>query len=439
MRALLWTLVSAIAIGLVAVGGMIALPLRPSGPQTDLPGDYVPPPGAGLYAVRTADCVTCHTADGEPRFAGGRAIASPLGTIYSSNITPDPEFGIGKWSVDRFRAALRDGIGGDGHNLYPAMPYASYRKLSEEDIRALYAYVMNDVEPVAKPIPETTLAFPFDQRWGLRAWKWIALETPGFTPRFADPVLDRGAYLVEGPGHCGACHSPRDALFVQEGSDSTSDTFLSGGTVNGWSVPGLRAADSAPQVWSEGEMIDFLGTGRNSHAAVVGEMHAVVAASLQFLSAEDLAAIAAYLKHIGTGRARPPEDAEPPGKATTALLTAAKPGLPLGARLYLDNCTGCHAVTGKGAPGVFPELDGNSLVNAQRSRGLVEIILHGATMPSTAKRPAALHMPGFADRLSDRDVAELATFVRSAWSNAAGPVSAGDVATIRSERAEPDD
>ena len=438
MKTLLWMIAGLVSTGVIVVLAMIFVPLQRTPPQATLPSDFSAPPGAGVYAMRLADCAGCHTAEGGEAFAGGRAIPSPFGVIYSSNITPDPEFGIGGWSLAQFRAALYDGIGGEGHNLYPAMPSANFRKMSEADIRALYGYFMDEVQPVAVAAPRTVLAFPFNQRWGIRAWKWLAFEAAGFVPRFDDPVLDRGAYLVEGPGHCGACHTPRDVLFIQTAYDSSSEDFLSGGEIDGWSVPGLRSGGSAPQVWSQENIVDYLRNGRNSRSAVVGEMHRVVAASLQYLNDDDLVAIATYLKHIGIAET-PLRPVQPIlDEDTVALLTSADPGMPLGARLYLDNCNACHFVDGLGADGVFPELDGSSLVNAPLSKGLIQVILNGAGLPSTAERPAPLRMPGFAERLSDEEVAELASFVRSAWSNDASAVSPAEVAANRPTTAATD-
>ncbi len=417
----------------LALLAFIFLPVQTTPPQQALPGDYTIPEGAPEYVMRTADCAACHTAEDGDRFAGGRPIESPMGTIYSSNITPDPVTGIGNYTLDQFRSVLYDGMRADGAHLYPAMPYANYRRLTEEDVRALYAYFMDQVEPVSNEVPETNLAFPFDQRWGIRAWKWVALGDAGFTPPFDDDQLNRGAYLVEGPGHCGACHSRRNTFFAQAGYAAEDDAFLSGGVIAGWTAPDLRGARSAPQEWSREDLVAFLGSGRNSHAAVTGEMTLVIAESLQYLTNEDMEAVAAYLRHIGLdgpASGSPPER-EPETGDAEAILIAAEPGLDLGPRLYLDNCNACHFANGMGADEVFPELDGNSLVTADKSTGLISMILYGAALPSTAERPARLRMPGFGDRLSDDEVATLATFVRQAWSNRAGAVSSAEVADRR--------
>lgn len=386
----------------------------------------------GRYVALMGDCAACHTAtDGKP-FAGGLAIPSPFGEIYASNITPDPTYGIGGYTLAEFNAAVRQGIRKDGANLYPAMPYTSYAKISDDDIAVLYDFFVNEVAPVPEPVTKTALAFPFNQRWGVRSWNLINRPRQGFDPPFDDPVLNRGAYLVEGLGHCGACHTPRNELFAEKAYDASDAAFLAGGTLGNRSVPDLRGADSAAQKWSEDELVEFLATGRNTGSGVTGEMAIVVELSLQHATNEDLRAIARYLKAIGDDREKSRKRKE--SDNTTALLTAAKPDMPLGARLYLDNCGACHTVSGQGAPRTIPDLVGNSTVIAEDPAGLISIILDGARMPSTRKAPAALAMPGFAARLNDTEVATLASFVRSAWTNDAAPVDETAIEDIRTAR-----
>ncbi|MFD1910635.1 c-type cytochrome [Halodurantibacterium flavum] len=436
-----------VVLGLVGLAAFILVPPQTSGPQQALAADWEPAEGEGYYAMRLGDCAACHTAEDGEQFAGGRPIESPFGTIYSSNITPDPETGIGTYSLDEFRAALYDGVRQDGAHLYPAMPYDNYRLISETDVRAMYRYFMEEVPATRNEIPENELPFPFDQRWGIRAWKWISLPEAGWEPPFEDDVLNRGAYIVEGPGHCGACHSPRTAWYAQDGTTARDDNFLTGGMIEGWTAPNLRAPDSPPQRWSQEQLELILSTGRNAHASMVGEMALVVEDSLQHLTGDDITAIATYLRHIGSGGPAAGEPAplqEPDVTAferlaeneTSVMLTSADPGMSLGARLYLDNCNACHFVDGRGADEVFPELDGNHLVTAPEPAGLVHMILYGDALPSTEARPKRIRMPGFAHRLSDEEVAELATWLRTAWSNRADAVSAEDVADLRGEEPE---
>ena len=426
-------IVGAIAgLGTVMLLAIIFVPAVRTPPVTMLPASYQPPPEAGQRVAVAADCVACHTApDGLP-FAGGRAIESPFGTIYSPNITPDSTAGIGSYTLDEFRAVLYDGIRKDGTRLYPAMPYANYRKMTEEDIRALFAYIMKDVVGVAAVPSKTDLAFPYNQRWGIRAWAWLALPKVGFEPYLGNAKLDRGAYLVEALGHCGACHTPRNFIFAEKGYDSRSDSFLTGGMLGAWPTADLRARSNATQRWSKDELAEILSTGRNTTKGIGGEMALVVEHSLQSLRKDDLDAIVAYLKHVKqerdglAGRALRREPSE-----TVSLLTEPTSQLGLGARLYLDNCNACHLVDGRGAPGVFPQLDRNDIVTAPSPNGVVAVILTGTSMPSTARRPERLRMPDFGWRLSDGEVAALTTFVRRSWSNDAADVSAEQVATVR--------
>lgn len=452
MKTFLGIIAGLVVLGLIALAALVFWPLNLTEPDEITLADDVmtwPEVEDGDYphlAVIAADCSACHSAEGGAPFAGGRAFPTPMGTIYSSNVTPDDETGIGTYTLDEFRAALVDGVRSDGAQLYPAMPYTNYRKLAERDVKALYDYMMNQVEPVRNTPPDDEMTFPFNLRFGIRAWKWVSMPDPGFAGGSDDPVLARGAYLVEGPEHCGACHSPRNALFVQAGYDASDPDFLSGGELNGWPVPSLRGEDGAPARWSEDALAAYLRTGRNAESGVAGEMTLVVEHSLQELPDSDLDAIVAYLRALapnGGGndkgelvpadstRADALRDADD-GKGTIAMLTSADPdALDLGARLYLDNCSGCHFSDGRGSDSVVPRLDGNAIVNAQSPVAVIKTILDGATLPSTRQAPYALAMPGFAERLSDAEVAELASFVRHAWSNDAPAVAAETVGDHR--------
>lgn len=446
MRRSLRIIAGLAVVGIVALLAFIFVPVQATAPVSKLAADWKAEPGHGEYVMYASDCLACHTAEGGKPFAGGRPIASPMGTIWSTNITPDAKTGIGGWTLDQFRASLYDGLRADGTHLYPAMPYENYRKLTEEDVRALYHYFMNEVAPVENRVEETRLAFPFNLRFGMRAWNWLALSGPaGFTPVAAKPEIEqRGQYLVEGPGHCAACHSPRTALMTQDGVSAGEAAFLTGGMVGEWEAAPLRGPASASQLWSVEEMAAYLATGRNAHSAANGEMSLVVKHSLQHLTDRDNIAIAALLKGLDGGDvslpetfaakesiARAPAPADAAGEATAAMLTEASPDMPLGARLYLDNCAGCHFVTGKGAPEIFPELAGNTLVTSTETGPFLSVILHGTELPSTRRRPMRLRMQGYAERLSNAEVADLANFVRTAWGNDAPPVSAADVARQR--------
>ncbi|MDZ7279602.1 cytochrome c [Pantoea eucrina] len=380
----------------------------------------------GEYLSRLGDCMACHSVAGKPDYAGGLAIESNLGTIYSTNITPDVEHGIGRYSEQQFSDAVRKGVLPDGSRLYPAMPYPDYAKISDADLHALYVYFMKGVQPSSAQPQKTDLSFPFSQRWGMRLWNWAFTDEKPFQPiGGASAEINRGAYIVESLGHCGSCHTPRGLGMNEKALDSSDAQFLAGGSLNHWDVPSLRGLPR----WSTQEIVDYLQTGRNDQAAVGGEMKSVVEHSSSHMTDADLHAIAAYLKFLG---GNPPLQAANVQKqqATEATLTAAK-NLSEGERLYLDNCGACHFVTGKGAPGVFPALDQASIVNAQDPTGLIHTILVGAQQPFTAKAPSTLAMPGFGQRLSDDEVAKLATFIRQGWSNNAPAVTGDQVADVR--------
>ncbi|ALM54024.1 cytochrome c [Halomonas huangheensis] len=393
----------------------------------------------GEYLARAGDCVACHTAPGGKDFAGGLPLESPLGVIYSTNITPDLKHGIGAYSRDDFASALREGIRADGAKLYPAMPYPSYANVTDEDIDALYAYFMEGVEADDSQPPENDVGFPYNQRWGITAWNWMFADGELFQP---DPeqsdAANRGAYLVQGLAHCGSCHTPRGLLFQEKALDSSEGDYLSGEVLGGWLAPNIRAGGEGGhglQSWSEQDIVDYLATGRNDHNAVVGEMSSVIAHSTSHLNEDDLLSIAAYLQALPREADEDRQSASSP-EDTEALLTSAELGDDLGARLYLDNCNACHLANGRGAPQVFPSLVDNSLVNAEDPTGLIHVILAGARLPSTPNKPEELAMPDFGWRLSDDEAAELATFVRSAWGNHGSTVAADQVSEVRSELPE---
>lgn len=380
----------------------------------------------GEYISRLGDCSACHTSPGKAAFAGGLAIKSNLGTIYSTNITPDILHGIGKYTEQQFSNAVRKGILPDGSRLYPAMPYPAYVKINDEDMHALYAWFMHGVKPSAEQPAKTALNFPFSQRWGIRFWNWAFTSNKSFKPiAGASAKINRGAYLVEGLGHCGSCHTPRGFGMNEKATDSSDKLFLAGGDLNGWEVPTLRGIPH----WSQKEIVDYLATGRNDKAAVGGEMKSVIEHSTAYMTDADLQAIAAYLKFLG---GNPPQiiPDEKAAQLTAEKLTLAK-NLSTGERLYLDNCSACHFVSGKGATGIFPQLDQATIVNAQHPEGLIHTILAGARLPSTARAPSTLSMPGFAQRLNDQEVAELATFIRQGWSNHAAAVTTEQVKKVR--------
>ncbi len=388
----------------------------------------------GEYLARAGDCVACHTASGGKPFAGGLPMESPVGTIYSTNITPDKQTGIGEYSFEDFDNAVRHGIGKD-HTLYPAMPYPSYARVTDADMRALYAYFMHGVQPVNQANKPTDITWPLSMRWPLTAWRWMfAPEVKAFEPASGqDPVIVRGAYLVEGLGHCGACHSPRGigmqekALTAQEGA-----LYLSGGdAMEGWVGKNLRGdLRDGLGSWSEAQLVQFLSTGRTEHTAVFGAMSDVVTQSMQYMTQEDLTSIARYLKSL------PPVDVgQKPFKYDDTAYKALFNGddSAVGASVYVDSCAACHRTDGKGYAEVFPALAGNSALATKDATSLIHIILKGGTLPSTFKAPTPYAMPDFATRLTDKQVADVVNFIRNSWGNKAEPVTEKDVANVREE------
>ena len=396
----------------------------------------------GLYLARAGDCISCHTGPGRLPFAGGLPMKTPFGTIVSTNITPDRSGGIGDYTEADFARALREGVRRDGRHLYPAMPYTSFARIDDADMHALYAYFQRGVAPVASKPAETALPWPFSMRWLMVGWNFLYLEPGVYAPDAARGAeWNRGAYLVQGLGHCGECHTPRNSLTggVKSTSDRRGDSFLAGALIDGWYAQPLRHADrpTAAQ-WSSADLVAFLGTGRTAHTAAFGGMSEVVENSTQYLTREDLGAIASYLKTVGApvGSAMP--DLSPQAAAVAAadthpdtLKLRAGTVEGAGAMVYLNNCKACHRSSGAGAKGVFPSLSGNSVVNAKDPTSLIRIVLGGSAMPSTDRSPSALAMPGFGWRLTDGNVADLLSYVRTAWGNRAEPVTPAQVAAVR--------
>ncbi|MEX0295807.1 c-type cytochrome [Pseudomonas putida] len=386
----------------------------------------------GEYLARAGDCVACHTAKGGKPFAGGLPMETPIGTVYSTNITPDAT-GIGQYSFEDFDLAVRKGVAKDGSTLYPAMPYPSYARVKDEDMRALYAYFMQGVQPVTQPNKATDIPWPLSMRWPLAIWRGVfAPEVKAWqAPAGADPVVSRGAYLVEGLGHCGACHTPR-ALTMQEEALSPADgkQFLAGSApLEGWIAKNLRGDHKdGLGSWSEEQLVQFLKTGRSDRSAVFGGMSDVVEHSMQHLSDADLTAIARYLKTLPASN--PHDQPHVYDKHVAQALWNGDDSKP-GAAVYIDNCAACHRTDGQGYTRVFPALAGNPVVQTADATSLIHVVLDGGTVPATHTAPSNLTMPAFGWRLSDQEVAEVVNFIRTSWGNQGSAVSASDVKAIR--------
>jgi mono/diheme cytochrome c family protein len=386
----------------------------------------------GAYLARLGDCAACHSIEGRPPFAGGLRMQTPIGAIYTSNITPDRRYGIGNYTLADFDRALRFGVA-NGQTLYPAMPYSAYSKTAPDDVAALYAYFMHAVAPAAVPDGENAIAFPLSMRWPLTLWRWTFAPMPEpepFASVAGDAVLRRGAYIVEGLGHCGDCHTPRNAgLQVRAFAPADGAAYLAGAMVDGWYAPSLRNGDRTTiGAWSEAEIAQFLRTGTNRHGTAFASMNEVIANSTQYLNVDDATAVARYLKSVrDTGPGAGVFAADP---ATSRALRRGD-ATARGAMLYLDNCAACHRPDGKGYEGVFPALAGNPVLASPQPDSLARIVLDGMQTARTASTPAQFSMPAFATRLSDDEVADILTFIRSSWGNRAAAVAPADVRPLR--------
>ncbi len=388
----------------------------------------------GAYLARAGDCIACHTAGPQqPPFAGGLPLNSPFGIIYSTNITPDPTNGIGKYTLDDFSRAVRNGIARDGRRLYPAMPYASFTATTDDDIRALYAYFMNEVAPVNHKPPETKLPFPFNIRLSLIFWDFAFVKHERYKLHDdRDAQWNRGAYLVQSLGHCGACHTPRGLGFQEKAYTEASPVFLSGAVVDNWYAANLRG-DAAGGLgrWSEADIAAFLETGHGGQIAAFGSMIDVIENSTQYLHKDDLDAIAHYLKSLP---ARGERASYEPGTAAVAIKLSAMVTGEMehpGAGLYQSFCVKCHKETGNGEPGKFPKLAGNSIVLSENATSLIRLVLEGGKTAQTKKGPKPEEMPAFAKKLSDRQIAEVLSFIRNSWGNKASPVTTRQASSLR--------
>ena len=386
----------------------------------------------GEYLAKLGDCGACHSTPDNPPFSGGLKMALPIGAIYTTNITPDKTHGIGRFTLADFDRALRFGVA-NGHTLYPAMPFASYAVVSREDVKALYAYFEFGVAPAAVRNKKSDILFPLSMRWPLTYWRWAFAPKPKpfDSGAYADAAVARGAYFVEGLGHCGECHTPRGlALQVKAQNDRDGDAFLRGGPVENWYAPSLRGGgpDSIAE-WSESQIAEFLQSGANHSGIAFGSMSDVIVNSTQFLSAEDAAATAKYLKTLhdpeANARARFAYDERTDHELASGDATKR------GALLYLDNCAACHRPDGRGYEGVFPSLAGNPVVETDDPLSLISIVLLGSQTSRTSKTPAQFAMPASAWRLSDQDAADIISFIRGSWGNQAKPIEAPRVAALR--------
>jgi mono/diheme cytochrome c family protein len=381
----------------------------PNGPNADLVR-------RGRYLAIAGDCASCHTARGGRPFQGGLGLETPFGIIYSANLTSDRENGIGGWTDDQFYRAIHEGIAPDGKHLYPALPYPHFTIVSRAESDAILAY-LKTIPPIHYSPPGNRLPFPIDIRASLIGWNALNFSPHGFKGNPANsPQWNRGAYLVEGLGHCGACHTPKNVL----GAEISGQAYR-GAVIENWVAPDLTGNPrTGLGRWSKDDLVQFLRTGRNEHANASGLMGEVVAYSTSLLSDADLEAIATYIKSLPPS----PDQAVPQPQGQS---------MQRGSAVFFDACTACHLAGGRGQPGMFPPLKASAVAQQNDPIGIIRLILGGTRTAPTKSRPSFQSMPSFAWKLSDQEVADVATYVRNSWGNRAPPVDAGEVKKVRSK------
>ncbi len=370
----------------------------------------------GRYLATVADCGSCHTVQGSHHpFAGGRAIETPFGVLAAPNITPDAETGIGAWSDDEFDAAVRRGRSRNGARLYPAMPFPYFSRMSRQDVKDIRAY-LDTIEPARNAVTVNRLPFPLNWRSSMIVWDALYFTPGEFHPDVSkSEEWNRGAYLVQGPTHCGACHTPKSVL----GGDKSSET-LQGYTLQGWTAPAINGRQALHN-WTVEDIATYLKTGHNKSAAAAGLMGEVVALSTSRMRDDDLRAIAVYLKDI-SGPAQ--QTSPPPDKEVMAA----------GGAIYQDLCATCHRQDGKGIPNLFPNLADAATVKAKDPTTVLRVLLQGAQTVATDAEPTGPAMPAFGWQLDDAQTAAVATYVRDHFGNAQA-VSESEVLNARTAEA----
>lgn len=421
-RYVVGTLVGALALGAGAVLAQVT---------TMAPATTAPAPTAsaqvtrGHYLVDAGDCASCHTKAGGQAYAGGRAIPTPFGVIYSVNITPDKDTGIGEWTEQDFYRAMHEGISKDGSHLYPAFPYPWFTKASRADVDAIRAYLAT-LKPVSQEDTPNKLPWPLSWRGAMFGWNTLYFDKGEYQPDTGKSAQwNRGAYLVQGLGHCGACHTPINAL----GGSKTSKPFYGGNAGSHWYAPGLGSnLRDGVGGWSVAEIVEYLKTGANAKSASAGPMSEVVMNSTQYLTDADLTAIAMYLKDRPDAPSKSPPDTQSLGADALAR----------GQALYIDNCTACHMPDGRGVAKVFPPLTGSAAIQADNPGTVIHVVLAGARMVAPASKPTGLAMPGFGWKMNNHQIADVVNYIRHAWGNRAPLVDADTVGEVRKD-IEPSD
>jgi len=415
-RVLTWLAWTVLLLALGA-GALLALNLRGESPLPEADTPFHATPGQierGRYLALAGNCAGCHTLRGGAPYAGGLGIRTPFGTIHASNITPDEQHGIGRWSADHFWRALHNGRSRDGRLLYPAFPYPSFTRITREDSDALYAF-LRTVAPSAQPNAAHALRFPYNTQVALAGWRALYFKAAVFQPEAQrSAAWNRGAYLVQGPGHCVACHGARNALGATIDARGLSGALVPG---ENWYAPSLGDSREAGVAdWPLSEVVELLRTGTAPRGSTLGPMADVVWGSTQHLSESDLAAIATYLRALPSHPSRPAATGGVSGHTRDPAV------MKRGAAIYDQRCAYCHGAQGEGQAGAFAPLVGRRAVLMDDPGNLVQAVRHGGYLPSTAGHPQAAGMPPFGQVLDDADIAAVLTYVRGAWGNDAPPV-----------------
>ena len=375
----------------------------------------------GKYLAILGDCASCHTRKDGPAFSGGRGLESGFGTIYSSNLTPDAQTGIGDWTADQFYRAMHKGRAADDSHLYPAFPYPYFTHMTRADVGAIYAY-LRTVPAVSYTPPPNKLPFPLNVRGVMALWNALYFEEGEYRPNAAKSAQwNRGAYIVTGPGHCGGCHTPKNFLMADE-----NERALAGNVQGTWFAADLSGNERGGLAgWSAADIEEYLETGRNARAGASGSMQEVIKLSTGRMTDADRAAVAAYLKDL------PPAIAEaaPPAPDPAAMRA--------GEAIFADACASCHLSRGEGQIRLFPPLAASASVQSRDPATVLHVVLKGSVSLATAKMPTPAAMPAFDWKLDDQQIADVATYIRNAWGNTAKPVEPGDVAKLRRELEKP--
>ena len=421
MRPVVRLAVTGFVVVVVAVVGWAVLRpgiLPPGAPEITATTQTI---NRGEYLARAGDCIACHTEPAGTQFAGGRAMPTPFGDLYVPNITPDDETGIGSWTADEFYRMMHTGVSRDGTLLYPAMPFASYTKVTREDSDAIFAYLQS-VPPAHRKNRPHELRFPYNKRELLMGWRALYFKEGEYVP---DPKQsaqwNRGAYLVQGLGHCAMCHTAINVL----GGSSESKAFEGGMIPNqNWYAPSLTSnREAGLGDWSTRDIVDLLQVGISPRGTVYGPMAEVVYNSLQYLSDGDVEAMAAYLRSL------PPRDSGPPIPSSARLVEPRV--METGRRVYARQCAACHGDEGKGYPPLYPPLASNQSITMASPVNSIRMVLNGGYPPGTRKNPRPHGMPPFAHILDDDEVAAVVTYIRVAWNNTGTPVTPAQANELR--------